>query len=231
MMSRKHLISARASSLTGPPRSPSASHLVPAGARSTAWGRPWEFPKPPSSEFATISKRNTTWTREQNGAAAPPSEHTPCHHTAPGVPPDVGALRLPALLHEARRFSMSFTASFTYQSMEFSRGLQAEPRESNRRSLACDLWSGGARQVLTGEEKCVGTTQSPDRQTSPGRHRTFLHPSGCDDEARWWSPYGIGTPRSRRSRGTISAISRAPNGIVIAKSIIARASRWNTPRG
>jgi len=143
-MSRKHLISARASSLTGPPRSPSASHLVPAGARSTAWGRPWEFPKPPSSEFATISKRNTTWTREQNGAAAPPSEHTPCHHTAPGVPPDVGALRLPALLHEARRFSMSFTASFTYQSMEFSRGLQAEPRESNRRSLACDLWSGDA---------------------------------------------------------------------------------------
>src|SRR5207245_11569596 len=86
MMSRKHLTSARASSLTGPPRSPSASHLVPAGARSTAWGRPWEFPKPPSSEFATISKRNTTWTREQSGAAAPPSKHTPCHHTAPGVP-------------------------------------------------------------------------------------------------------------------------------------------------
>src|SRR2546427_4745971 len=39
------------------------------------------------------------------------------------------------------------------------------------------------------------------------------------------------TPRSRKSGGRRSAIRRLPTGMLIANSIIPRASRWNTPGG
>ena len=87
---------------------------------------------------------------------------------------------------------MSFTASFTYQSMEFSRGLQAEPRESNRRSLACDLWSGDATGAH-GALPEVGAKLAPDafdrlliqaRDYASKRELFVLDAAACADAIR-----------------------------------------------